>query len=207
MTPYDEGYLDHCRESYERTRNPLWAWHAWEVSRWLELECPEWVLAYLDEAARLLVAWEPRADRAPADGPPGAIGKRLGFQFGLATSRKRWRGHDPYDPQNPVSVGMNICFRMQDEALSANSACENADGVSRSSAWRALQEPAVVSYMAGRIAKEFPGHAAELLSLSTSPANGIRTGPTYGVRDADATRGLFSKLCAEGAFQKGPPPS
>ena len=40
---------------YKRTKNPLYAWHAIQKSRELDLELPKWVLAYLQQSADRLL--------------------------------------------------------------------------------------------------------------------------------------------------------
>jgi hypothetical protein len=66
--------IEDCRWLHERTQNPLFAWDAlfWSRgiswSRGARQETPEWILAYLAQAAVELLAWtDPAAQQKPRD--------------------------------------------------------------------------------------------------------------------------------------------
>ena len=106
-------HLERCRRDFEATRNPLFAWEAWGAVRatWrstLEdsIEIPSWLTEYFDACGSRLLGMkaervELRAghwghqseDEAPKSSEgPGAIGRSIGFENGLATARERWGG-------------------------------------------------------------------------------------------------------------------
>src|SRR5262245_26696869 len=51
----------HNEDLYRNTRNPRYAWHAWQVTRQLKLPIPEWVSPFIDTVAATEVAKRTRA--------------------------------------------------------------------------------------------------------------------------------------------------
>ncbi|MHB1400670.1 MAG: hypothetical protein ACYDAI_11045 [Trichloromonadaceae bacterium] len=60
-----ERYLKKLRSLYNRTKNPLFVWAAFDLCRKIEAPAPEWVMQYFAESARKLLR------RANSADPPG----------------------------------------------------------------------------------------------------------------------------------------
>lgn len=55
---FKDGMDDECRQTYEESKNPLWAWHAYITAREVKTKVPEWVMQYLDGVANGLLSHE-----------------------------------------------------------------------------------------------------------------------------------------------------
>lgn len=105
--------LARMREKFEKSRNPLWAWRAWDYARHHDHAVPDWVSSYLDQCAvALLDGREP----LPHEEPTGSIGRALGFKHGLATSRRS------FTRERTVIRAIRLINRMWDTAASAEAA-------------------------------------------------------------------------------------
>ncbi|ADH86823.1 hypothetical protein [Desulfurivibrio alkaliphilus] len=86
-SPWIASYLeDVLRADYEKTRNPLIAWHAYHHARALRKPVPEWVLEYLDKSAKRLL----NPDNQPKDIPALLGFMRANSLGGGAQAFKQW---------------------------------------------------------------------------------------------------------------------
>lgn len=129
----DADCLARCVRDLESTGNPL---YAFEALQYVALPAPlaRWVRA---SSAALLRPPERGGLRAKREAGPGEIGRALGFQHGLAPSRKRWGG--AFDQVE--SDAQSLVDLMDREGLSRAAAAarlQKERGGSRWTWWRRL---------------------------------------------------------------------
>jgi hypothetical protein len=77
---YAEGFLAELSLVFERDRNPMHAWEAYQLARINKHDLPEWVLQYLDRAAEALIELrDGAADGNPPEREAETVGKAIGF--------------------------------------------------------------------------------------------------------------------------------
>jgi hypothetical protein len=77
---YVEGLLAELSLIFERDRNPMHAWEAYQIARINKFDLPEWALRYLDLAAESLIELRERAaDGNPPKRETESVGKAIGF--------------------------------------------------------------------------------------------------------------------------------
>jgi hypothetical protein len=110
--PYMSSYLDHVlKEDFEKTGNPVIAWGAYHYARTLRMPIPEWVLAYLDKSAELLLNPENQ---------PNDIPVLLGFKKSksLGGGAQAFKQAETYNVQRTsVLILMHILESYPDKSL------------------------------------------------------------------------------------------
>jgi len=61
-----QAWLDALEREYEETENPLCVWDAWSLARGWGHAVPSWVLAYMDDTAKMLLRSENKTKDVPS---------------------------------------------------------------------------------------------------------------------------------------------
>lgn len=93
-----------CKISWEETKNPLFVWRAYQVSREIEYDLPTWVLEYFDKSANHLL--NPKFKYEGNEIP-----KEFYDAMGMHTTGQ---GVTPWKAYEKFSLRLNAVFRVEE---------------------------------------------------------------------------------------------